>query len=836
MRLCVVLSVSSLFVGCKGKESAPSAPLVVTPTEPPYFKTPFQDESQFIVGEISSDIAGMIYYAHNHQPPDAKTFEVKAVENGGDPGAPAYDVTIHFDAATALQSKVIVSGPIWSENNYKTLTAAVADAVGLSSPASDKTGDTAMLKQLTDGLAETVVRENDKLSQSLQNDFGNPAWHEQAALLLGAFALRENSGHFCDTRLPLCRMAAHQAVARFLAGDHAPDVNGRVGDCISLTLMNDQAAAIDQLKNIATNDADVAVWVRTLQARNSGDFRPLKFSAEAPGIERIGWFWAYSEVNSPVMAWEKMGDAVTQMPDYARIVGEMGYSVQIGNVLLQSWLPQEFQEIAKVYQLSQGRQLQKEELIAALNKLPERCFEAQETGPPRVRVIGWGLWAMQLQHHLCHAISTDFNSLERKLGVPDDAWEFAQQYETNFGGLRYYAFVRRLDCTNEETYHKSTDEGWAFTVEAPQLTPPSWMDYLCGQVSFAAPYRPIANPHCNEWTKYDPPPGTAFEPSVRLDFPSFVGGYGNGGKDRVLKAHELAPFDLVISRYMRRNYYNDSWTYDDAMSIFGPMLPYSGIAGLAVASAQTNQPEAYEKTMLHAAEMEPSLYYQLGNYDWKRGRTNEAIKAYEQGTDKDSDAVQAAEYAKRQIAYYLATGDKEKARQTAEFAGDVYSYDGLEAKAEFLEKTGELNQALEWYDKIQERYGSSADALNFCVRHRKPTGNAYFDKQVAAHLKNWTDTQEQVQLADFKTRPTAGVLLNGDSDTMNKADLHKGDVVVAVRGIRVRDIEEFTVARDMDAAVTIPLIVWQKGRYRQVEVTLSAEHRLGVPIENYHHR
>jgi len=160
----------------------------------------------------------------------------------------------------------------------------------------------------------------------------------------------------------------------------------------------------------------------------------------------------------------------------------------------------------------------------------------------------------------------------------------------------------------------------------------------------------------------------------------------------------------------------------------------------------------------------------------------------------------------------------------------------LEAKAEFLEKTGELNQALEWYDKIQERYGSSADALNFCVRHRKPTGNAYFDKQVAAHLKNWTDTQEQVQLADFKTRPTAGVLLNGDSDTMNKADLHKGDVVVAVRGIRVRDIEEFTVARDMDAAVTIPLIVWQKGRYRQVEVTLSAEHRLGVPIENYHHR
>ena len=41
-----------------------------------------------------------------------------------------------------------------------------------------------------------LLREDLQLSTNLEKDFTNPAIHEQAAALLGAFTLRENSGVF----------------------------------------------------------------------------------------------------------------------------------------------------------------------------------------------------------------------------------------------------------------------------------------------------------------------------------------------------------------------------------------------------------------------------------------------------------------------------------------------------------------------------------------------------------------------------------------------------------------------------------------------------------------
>src|SRR5205814_8556430 len=139
-----------------------------------------------------------------------------------------------------------------------------------------------------------------------------------------------------------------------------------------------------------------------------------------------------------------------------------------------------------------------------------------------------GLWALQLQHHLCLAVTTDFHSLRNKLGLPEETAQFARDCEKQFGDLRFYDFVRRLDCTNVATYRKSTDAGWAFMVKYPHLTPMAWMSYLSGHPSFAPLYRPIPNPHCNEWTLHNPLPGTAYDVDARLNFPSFT---GDGGRD-----------------------------------------------------------------------------------------------------------------------------------------------------------------------------------------------------------------------------------------------------------------------------------------------------------------
>jgi hypothetical protein len=586
----------NFFAGCKPTEHRPSPAETptsqTTPPGPPgeqgYFRTSFQTEAQFVVESIVTDIAEMLYFAGNRALPTGQAIVVNSREAGGDADAPIYDVTVRFGDSPAIQTKLTISGPIWSEAVYADLTSTLAKAIKLASPSTAADEGAAMLEQLTDGRSETIAQEDLQLSTNLEKDFTNPALHEEAAALLGAFALRENSGVFYDIRLALCCMTAHLALARFLSGDHASGIVGQVADCMLLTEMNDEVAAIEQLDHLDTSQKPVAIWAQTLRARNTLDFRPLDAATNEPGIEQITWFAAYSAANSRSIAWTRVGRAVEDQPDFCRLAGAMGHDVGMGNVMLRIWLPLEIREAGGIYKLMLGRELSEEDLVAALNSDPDRCLVRESSGAPRVRVIGWGLWALQLQHQLCLAVTTDFHSLRDGLGLPDAATEFAQDSEQRFGHLRFYDFVRRLDCTNAVTYRASTDAGWAFTVKYPQLTPIAWMDYLCGRVSFAPPYRPIPNPHCNEWTSHNPLPGTAYDVNARLNFPSFTG----DGRDikKVLRVHELAPYDLGICKYIGR-WYTTNWTYEVANSTFGRLLPYSAVAAECIADSRSDKPE-----------------------------------------------------------------------------------------------------------------------------------------------------------------------------------------------------------------------------------------------------
>jgi hypothetical protein len=211
--LCWVLMLAGLTGGCKRNQNESATSPVSEPESKPaskpdspsaesgYFKTPFQDESQYIVGAIAADVAEMVYFAKNNQLPDANLFSVQAVEKPDSPlRAPVYFVKIGFGKKEPLQLEVNVDGPIWSAAVYLNMTAALANEAGLQSSLQSHSEDTALLKRLTDGLAATVEQENQKLSASLQSDFSNPVLHEQAAVLLGAFSLRETSGIFYDIR------------------------------------------------------------------------------------------------------------------------------------------------------------------------------------------------------------------------------------------------------------------------------------------------------------------------------------------------------------------------------------------------------------------------------------------------------------------------------------------------------------------------------------------------------------------------------------------------------------------------------------------------------------
>ena len=508
-----VLTAITLATGCKPKAPARTA------APPRHFQTPFQSESQFIVEAIVSDLAEQMYYAANHRLPEAKYFSVSATEKPDSPNdAPVYELQIKLDQKFAgLKLDLNVNGPIWSPEVYGDVAAALARAVGLNAPAAHEAGDTALLSKLLDGTPETIERENQALSGALEEGFTNPVLHEQAALLLGAFQLREHSGEFFEIRSPLSRMTAHLAMARFLDGAGSYGINGQLAEAMLLTLVNDETLALNQLKSLDTSSTVVAGMVRALQARNTGDYRPLTDLAGRSRVESVAWFAAMADYISAPIAWPKLDDDQKQTIDFVRVAHEEDYSVEMGHQLLRMSIPLELQEIQSVYELSHRKKMSRDGLVPALNALPERCFTTGADGAVHVRIIGWGQWAMFFQRHFCHAVYQNYYFMKYKWGVPDDAKEYADRCEEELAGLRLYPFIRRFNCTNDETYHKSVDDCAEVIAAAPQLVPAGCWNSLNMRASFdagaslAPMYVPMSGPLVNEWHDHNPPPGTVYD-------------------------------------------------------------------------------------------------------------------------------------------------------------------------------------------------------------------------------------------------------------------------------------------------------------------------------------
>jgi tetratricopeptide (TPR) repeat protein len=818
-----ILLIAGFLIGC-GPSNA-----VVNPHG--YFQTQFQDESQFIVETIVSDLAEQVFYAKFHQLPDAKYFSVSATEKpDSDFSAPSYELQINLNRGQHVTADLSVDGPIWSPEVYENVAVMLAQKVGLATAVSDDSEDMELLERLLDGTATTLEEQNQNLSESLENDFGNPVLHEEAAVLLGAFTLREHSGAFYEIRSPLCRMTAHLTMARYF-GKKSFGINGQVAEAMLLTLMNNQAEALDKLKDIKTTNNALTSWVRALQTRNTGDYRPLEKVNGLSQVEAVEWFRALSLNANKDIAWNQLNDVQERTVDFVRIANEGGFSVSLGHELLELSLPLEFKEIGSVYELSHNQKLGRAEFTSVLNQMPERCFSVTANKDPRVQIIGWGEWAMFFQRQLCDAIVENYYFLEHTWGVPEDAKEFSSKCDQSLGNLYLYPFVRRFNCADADSYHEAVNEVFKTTVETPQLVSAKCWNYLWYTTSVAPFYAPIHNPHISEWHKHNPPPGTAYNASPRLEQWSL----GNRPDSEALiqRLHELAPYDENITGAVLNKTYHGTPTYEEASALFQPLLPYAHYALETVAGTRQGQPDQYESLMNEAAELNPPDYFSLADYFKNRNDDDKAAKYFEKACELDPDKVQVANGADWLVQYYLKKGQIDSARHLADLVGEVYSYTGLTTKAQFLEDTGDYAGAFEWFLKIQERYDDMGPVVAFCNRYKAKTGDARFDDELQKRMGNpFPNGIEKVTINDFRSAPADGVLINGENGLIRAAGLKQGDVIVALDGIRVHSFEQYSYEREVNTAPEMDLIVWQGNGYHEVKASPPG-HRFGVDFDDY---
>jgi hypothetical protein len=180
--------------------------------------------------------------------------------------------------------RVALAPHIWAPASY-----GPAVALQIANPAASEPVDHQVRTPLATLSVSTLLQENVRMSGILARDMRSPAAHESAALLVGAFALREPSGLFGDVRPALSRMTAHLAVAYAVRRKAAETLDGALARIVLSVLVGHQRTGLDALDALSprlVTDADRA-WDRALRLRITGDWRAGKGLEQAPLIERL---------------------------------------------------------------------------------------------------------------------------------------------------------------------------------------------------------------------------------------------------------------------------------------------------------------------------------------------------------------------------------------------------------------------------------------------------------------------------------------------------------------------------------------------------------------------
>ena len=799
----------------------------------------YEEESQFIVQSLLEDLLGMTQWAVAGTLVTDASRRVR-VEAGEEAawGHPDYRVSLRGKSGGADQRfKLVIERPVWDPAVYGPVLDGLFQEIGRPVAATEPAGTEgpSLLEELLALDAPAIERANERVSQALREEFRQPVQHERAALLLGVFGLREAAGVFSDVRSVLGRMTAHLAFARALAPERAASGEGRVAEVLLYALMGHQTGALERLQSWPPEPA-MAPWKRALRAWVTGDYRELNAVKERTPLEQIGWFSSYARSVQPTIAWEELApEMLAARPDFCRMAQELALSVELGHQLSRLSLALELQEIGQVFKVSGRPPPGPEGLSSWLNELPSPCVSPGPGGAARIRVISEGHWAQFLQRHLCHTLVQNHRFLRRLWGVPEAAADFVRQTSGPFEKLRLYPFVQRAHADDEKTYRQAVDAAVRVIAQTPELVPAALWNQLYEPPPAGLPV--YHSPHCrdvSEWHRHNPPPFTAHRASDRVHHVSLI--RQADAVERLEALHALAPYDAKLTRVLLHLKYgnNGQGQPEEVLAAaYGPLLEYSAPVLAVVGQRLEKDPVAYERFLLRAAARNGAYYFRLGDYFAQRGDAAKAAQYFEEGFEKGPDAVQAANHAPWLVRHYFAQGKLAEADRWADFAADVYSYRGLQAKGELLFLKGEYRESLDYYHKIEERYADPRCVVRWWVRYRAQTDQPDFDEEIEQRKDTlFPKGVRPIRLQGLSDPPTAGVIIQEENDLIRAAGLKKGDIIVGLQDQRVETLEQYVYLRTRLAGGPMRLLVWNGTRYLEASAD-PPRRRFGAAFDTY---
>lgn len=795
------------------------------------FQSPWPGEVEWLTGDVAREIIGSLYYAKFNKAPPSLTVSCKEAP-GSDPHGSNRHFILEWQADQADKSETIeIANQPWSPGNYQPLTSLLLKKYDLAGQPQDSPADETLLATLLDGKAETIERQNKDLSKKLAAAFLNPELHEQAALLLGAMALRETAGIFSDERTIISRMVCHLSLAQALRAGKQPAISGKYANLLLQTLLKNQKDAltlVDELKKENPTPTRNS-WLKALAIRNSKDWRMAGDPEKLSQLEKIQYVRVLSETLSTGAATSFLeNNKIPMTVDWPRIILQNDFSVSQGHRFTRFGLPLESGELSQIWAVSNTKPIGSDQIVSVLNQKPGHLVSSSGD-TIAVEIIDFGLWASFLQRHLCHQLHGNDYFMREKWGVKERAADFAQSSDKTFTGLTLYPFVQLKRVDNEAQYHGVMTPIIATCQSSPELVNACVWECAQTKPEFCELEKGV--PPLGDWFLPAFIPNTAYDSHFRVIASRANGSLTDQGLEELIA--NRVPYDFGLRQEMLNRKYGKKATKEQALAFYQPLLDYSLKALRATANTCKDKPADYLEIQRKICAFEPNEYLRLGSYLVDHNMEKEAVEAFEHAFKYATDRVWVSNKMHWLVQYYYKHNRVPDAIKVADECADVYSFQGLLTKAYLLEWMQKYEEAEKVHRQIVERYDRKEALGWFYARYQLRVGDGKFGPQADEMIRVvFPNGLQKVTLASFSAAPTDGVEFQQENDKMKQAGLVIGDVIVAIHGIRITNVNQYDCVRETGKNDILNLIVWHRDHYVEVSPVVPGW-RFGVSIENF---
>lgn len=663
----------------------------------------------------------------------------------------------------------------------------------------------------------TLIESSKAVSHLLAANMRNAHAHESAALLLGAFALREAADWFTDVRWSLSRMTAHLAVASALRQGDRRSPDGALASVILLALANHQARALTELGRLGTGSPPepLNAWMRALHLRITQDWRTLPQPAATSRLEKLEYFRARRatvrrERAMPVL--DRLAEPVAV--DFARIAQDSVVNVEDGHKLITPSLDLELEEAAQAYRLINGRAMPPS-LAEALNHRAPRLIDG---GP---QVLPWGAWAEFSQRHIAMNMSMVDSFVRHTLGHRDGADELKRDFEARLGDLTMFPvgtlrWTKGSEGTEADlTYLREITD---LTAKAPELVPARAWQFA----EMGSRYEPVPRlmPKGEDWFTR-PTPQVPFEAGVR-----------RGAANDVVALLAEAPHDTLLMIAMAEGDPNAAsvkharglleYHHDYDLRAIDTSVKYLNAGTEAVLALQRKacaiSPRdcmAMASTLLYWMEDEPA-----------------AAREYERAfADPDLDAIARAIESNWLVSYYYRTKQVDKAVALAEQVARTGAGAGFVTHGRLSERLGIFDKAEEDFIANVQSYDNKTGLLAFYYRRVQVEKNEAYRAKYERWLAEVFPDGLQPEPTTMTGSPQKGVFVYRDSPYSRKYGVRTGDIIVGLEGWRVDTAEQYFAVNAFTDEPAMKLTLW-RGQLVTIEAK-SPTRLLGTELQTH---